>query len=172
LKHEYLYLREGTNYFIRFDDSEVSIAVENLMILITEGERRVLTYGIISTENKGVSGYGLGYIILKTNNNQKVQVEGVCWRSNFASFINEDDLETGSEADFFESKLVERFQVVLSSIINYHLGGASLVTSCGEGVLCKTKWYGYYQDRLKKTRILVWLEFAVFVVMVTMKRRV
>jgi hypothetical protein len=41
LKQEYRYLREGSNYSVKSDDSEVSITVENLVILVTEGEKRI-----------------------------------------------------------------------------------------------------------------------------------
>jgi hypothetical protein len=141
------------------------------MFLVTESGKRILRYEILSTENEEVSHFGIGYDILKTNNNQKFQVEGVRRRNNFASFIKVDDLEAGAEADFLKSKLIERFQVVLSSIINSRLEGANLVSSCCEGVLCETKWWKCYQDRFEKTRILVWLEFTVFVVLMVTEIR-
>jgi hypothetical protein len=70
-----------------------------------------------------VSRYGLGYIILKTNNNQKVQGEGVRWRRIFVPFIRKDDLEAGAETDFILRVLMEEILVELSTIISPNLDG-------------------------------------------------
>jgi HJR/Mrr/RecB family endonuclease len=96
LKQEYRYQSKSISYHIRAEDYEV----ENLVIIVTEGEKGIEPCEVLSTKNGGVSLFGLGYIILKTNNNQKVQGEEVRWRIFFQSIIRKKDLEAGVEADY------------------------------------------------------------------------
>jgi hypothetical protein len=118
MEQEYRYPEEGINYLIRLDGLEVDIKVGNLVILVSEDERRVFPCEILSTESEEVSHLGLGYVILKTNNNHKVQGEGVCWRITFASFMRRDDLEAGARADCSLRILTKKSWVELSLIIN------------------------------------------------------
>jgi hypothetical protein len=78
LEHEYRFLKEGINYLVKLDYLKVSFMFRDLKFIVTEGERGVLYYGILSTEEGGVSYLGLGYVILKTNNNHMVQEGGIC----------------------------------------------------------------------------------------------
>jgi hypothetical protein len=66
-----------------FEKLKINIANMKLGRMFTEGEREYSKQGVISTENGGVSQLGQGYFILKTNNNQTVQGEGVIWSINF-----------------------------------------------------------------------------------------
>jgi hypothetical protein len=129
LKQKFRYLKEEINYSIRPDGLEVNSTTKNLMILAFEGVRKVLSCEVLSTESEGVSQLGLGYVILKTNNNQKVQGEGICWRIIFASFIKKVDLEAGLRADCNLKGLTEEFWVVLSIIISFDSEGVSFVSS-------------------------------------------
>jgi hypothetical protein len=122
----------------------VSVLEEYFGAMFSDNERKNSKCSVSVTESEGVSQLEQGYVILMKNNNQKVQGEGVHWSNIFASFINENDLEAGAEADLFEKKPVERVQIVLSILINFQLGGERLATSGCEGVLCKMKWYKCY----------------------------
>jgi hypothetical protein len=52
-----------------------------------------------------VSRFGLGCLIVKINNDQKVQLEGVCWSIYSASVMEEGNLEAGVCTDLVESRL-------------------------------------------------------------------
>jgi hypothetical protein len=142
------------------------------MILVTEGERIVFCYGILSTDDEGVSDPGLGYDILRENNNQKVQEEGIRWSNNFVSFIIEDNLEAGARADLFEKKLKEGIQTVLSQIINPQSRDEELAVGRCKDVLWRMKRYKCYRERFVKIRYLIWLKFVVFCMMVMTKLKV
>jgi hypothetical protein len=51
LKQEYRYLIGDTNYPLKSDEFEVSNIFKDLVILVTEGEKGVLPYEILPTEN-------------------------------------------------------------------------------------------------------------------------
>jgi hypothetical protein len=115
---------------------EVDFLLYEVMAIVTEGGRRVLSYKVLSTEDEGRSRYGLGYNILLTNNNQKARGEGIRWRRIFASFIRKDDLEAGAKTDLSIGIPTKEIQIELSKIINPKLDGKeSASDNCGD-ILC------------------------------------
>jgi hypothetical protein len=164
LEHEYRSLSERINYTIGFVCLKISFVMKGLMLLATESGKRVLIYGILPSEEEGVPHVGLGYIILKTDYNQKVHGEGVRRRNNFALFINKNYLETGADIHLVESKLMERTHSVLSVIIDFQLGGDDLASSRCDGVLAESRMFKIFQRSFEKVRILVWMVFVMFMV--------
>jgi hypothetical protein len=115
-----------------------------------------------------VSHVGLGYFILKTNYNQKVHGEGIYRRNNFASFIGESNLEAEVITHLFENKLVKKVQNVWSDIINSRIRGVDLKSSCCNDILIEAGMFKRFQERFEKIRILIWMKFIAFeVVMMT-----
>jgi hypothetical protein len=68
---------KGAVFYYMFDNFEAKQMGMNLVIMGTEGRKGVLSREFVSTEDKGVSHLRLGYFIMKTNNNQKAQREGI-----------------------------------------------------------------------------------------------
>jgi hypothetical protein len=150
LEQKYRSLMKRTNYSIRSDEPEIDIAVGNLVLLLTEGERRVLSYEILSTESGGKSHYGLGYFILLINNNQTVQGDGTRCKKLFASFIREEDLEAGVSTDFVLRVLMKGIQVELPKMVSSNLDEENFASDICENVC-------YLEEKLSYKVVFNWL---------------
>jgi hypothetical protein len=103
-----------TGYSIGAGEVVANIAVEDLVTIRTEGEKRVLSYEILLTEDRRTIHFRRGYaIIYLTMYDQKVEGEGICWRTLFVSFIRGNDLEAGALTDFILRMLADGDQVGL-----------------------------------------------------------
>jgi hypothetical protein len=127
---------EKAECYCIFVNLEVNRSGMDLVIMLTEGERRVLSREILSTEDEGVSHFGLGYDIMKINNNQKVQREEICWRLLFVSFTRESNLEAGVCADFGIIILGEDYQIKMFNMDSEKM--LRMVEFVWENLICLT----------------------------------
>jgi hypothetical protein len=115
---------------------------------------------------------------LITNNNQKVQGGGFCWRNLFASFVRNEDLEAGARADLFLRVLTEMFLAVFSWINNLNLEGDRLALVYREGLNVAFEGFNCYlfqrhddQKEFEKnmSALIIWLLVVIIVISKVMK---
>jgi hypothetical protein len=131
LEQEYRSLNEKIKCNIKLNDLEIDIAGGNL-ILVTEGERKIGPYEVISSEDKMFQS-GLGYVMEETRNNQKVQKGDACWRKLLASLVRKEDLEAEATTDFVFRVLTEMNLAELSSMLDFELDGVMMASIYSEG---------------------------------------
>jgi hypothetical protein len=87
--------------------NEQELSEERIGAMFAERERKSFEYNVITAEDEGVSQYGQGYsILIKRNDNQNVQREGICPRINFTSTIQ--GIVSEAEKGSMTGKLKER----------------------------------------------------------------
>jgi hypothetical protein len=94
---------------------------EDLVEMITEGEKVVVSHEVRTTEDKGVPIFGLGYFIMKTNNGQKVQGEGVCWSIYLVCDMRMNCLETGVCTRLCGIRTVEDYCFIIISVVHHEV---------------------------------------------------
>jgi hypothetical protein len=87
---------------------EVNFLLYEMVVMVTEGGKGILSYNFLVTEGEGVSRYGQGCFMEEILISQEVHdVEGFCRRINLASRVNQDCLDTGAIAHHNGNKLTD-----------------------------------------------------------------
>jgi hypothetical protein len=87
---------------------EVGFLIFEAMFLVSEGEKMIRFYGILFSEDEGVSFVEQGKFIMKTNNCLETHDEGrFCRRIVFVSSIKEENLESGVIVHLSENELMD-----------------------------------------------------------------
>jgi hypothetical protein len=127
-----------------------------MLLLVTEGERRVQSYGIICGDDD-ISNEGHGYIVYKKKNSQEVHCgEGfhrVCFYVIWVS-VREDNLEAEAFTRQKEHKLADMVIVVSGNFLKDEGEFGSIV---GNNVLAEAGIFSVFLKRFNRARVFVWL---------------
>jgi hypothetical protein len=117
---------------------EVDFLKNEKMFLVTESERRIQSYRILS-EDEGVSPGGHVEFIIKNNNSPEVHPgEGIYQANYFTSLsVRKEYLEAGANTHLEKIKLMESVQKNESTVGNSQTNEENLVMFCHYNVLVK-----------------------------------
>jgi hypothetical protein len=116
----------GNTQFINNVELDISFLMYNKMLLVTECERRIRSYWIV-TEDMTKSLVGHGFANLLKINSQEVQLGLVSWSIIVASNLRKDDLEAGAIMHLGNDKYIESVQKVLLIVDHSQESRANLV---------------------------------------------
>jgi hypothetical protein len=131
-----------------------------MMLLVTEGGKRVGSYWKLLTEDEGVSLVRhVEFYYEKLIIPRGVQFkEGICRREFLASEVREDDFEAGAFTHLGKDMLAVSF---LKSFIDFRNGEADFESKCN-GVLIEIVIFKAFHKKFEKIRVVAWLKFVLY----------